>query len=254
MAQQKNALSDAELLAQFEEFEGIGSTSAANASLSSASKPAKPPPASASAAASQHDDPLAELESLAKATPASRPNTPRAARREAATPTSGGSARTSEDKPRPAAPPPKLHESTRSFHQGLTPTSEESAEGRGAAEPLAQQEPAAAGGWWGGIVATASAAVKQAEAAVKDLQKNEEAQKWVEQVRGNVGNLNKLGRLQDVPTLEEPLLTSCITQGGSCGREPCQPSRPSSRPSRRPLPSMNVCKYTSPLTLSVIRR
>jgi hypothetical protein len=35
--------------------------------------------------------------------------------------------------------------------------------------------------------------VSQAQAAVKDLQKNEEAQKWAEQVRGNVGALRGFG-------------------------------------------------------------
>lgn len=49
-------------------------------------------------------------------------------------------------------------------------------------------------GWWGGIFATASAAVKQAEAAVKDIQNNEETQKWTEQVKGRVGGLRGLGK------------------------------------------------------------
>jgi hypothetical protein len=49
------------------------------------------------------------------------------------------------------------------------------------------------GGWWGGLFATASAAMKQAEAAVKEIQHNEEAQKWAQQVKGNVGALRDLG-------------------------------------------------------------
>lgn len=49
------------------------------------------------------------------------------------------------------------------------------------------------GSWWGGLVATASAAVKTAEAAVKEIQQNEEAKKWAEQVKGNVGVLRELG-------------------------------------------------------------
>ncbi|KAJ8129706.1 hypothetical protein O1611_g3924 [Lasiodiplodia mahajangana] len=52
--------------------------------------------------------------------------------------------------------------------------------------------------WWGGIfataTATASAAMKQAEAAYKEIQQNEEAKKWAEQVRGNVGALRGLGK------------------------------------------------------------
>jgi hypothetical protein len=35
--------------------------------------------------------------------------------------------------------------------------------------------------------------MKQAEAAVKEIQQNEEAQKWAQQVRGNVGALRDLG-------------------------------------------------------------
>jgi hypothetical protein len=152
------------------------------------------------------DDPLAELESLAKAKPPSRPHTPKIAavgRREVATPTSTNSTRNSGDTSRPVAPlPRKSAESTRSFHQGLTPTSEEAAAAEeGRSTPLAEspkQTTSAVGGergggWWGGLFATATAAVKQAEAAVREIQKNEDAQKWVEQVRGNVGVLNKLG-------------------------------------------------------------
>lgn len=60
-----------------------------------------------------------------------------------------------------------------------------------------QQETAAAassgGGWFGGLFATASAAVKQAESAVKEIQNNEEAQKWAQHVKGNVGALRDLG-------------------------------------------------------------
>lgn len=53
--------------------------------------------------------------------------------------------------------------------------------------------PEQGGGWWGGIFSTASAAMKQAEAAVKEIRENEEAKKWAEQVRGNVGGLRALG-------------------------------------------------------------
>jgi hypothetical protein len=35
--------------------------------------------------------------------------------------------------------------------------------------------------------------MKQAEAAVKEIQNNEEAQKWAQQVKGNVGALRDLG-------------------------------------------------------------
>lgn len=198
---QKKAPTDEELLAQ---FEGIGDSSIpASSPAKTASKTSKAAPSPLA------DDPLAELENLAKAKPPSRPHTPKVAagisRREAATPTSQGqssSARNSGDstsRPVPSAPPRKSAESTRSFHQGLTPTSEEAAEeaARQEQQQQQQQQPAAkqSGGssWWGGLLSTASAAVKQAEAAVKEIQKNEEAQKWVEQVRGNVGAFSKLG-------------------------------------------------------------
>ena len=46
----------------------------------------------------------------------------------------------------------------------------------------------------GRLFATASAAMKTAEAAVKEIQQNEEAKKWADQVRGNVGALRGLGK------------------------------------------------------------
>jgi hypothetical protein len=147
----------------------------------------------------------------------------------------------------------KSGESTRSFHQGLTPGSEDAkaAELQPVQEAEKQQS---GGGWWGSVfataTATASAAVKQAEAAVKEIQANEEAQKWAQQVRGNVGALRGLGKqtlhslsnhhplnfIQEVksdPVLSQPLQTSCI---------------PSPRPSR----SMNASRFTSLTTLLAI--
>lgn len=141
---------------------------------------------------------LAELENLG-AQPSSRPGTPRvqaAAKRSIATPPPGSS-RTSEEK---TAPPRKSGESNRSFHTSFTPSATSSdlqdAEKKA---PIAQPaEPAAdgsgGGGWWGGIFATASAAVKTAENAVKEIQHNEEAKRWAEQVKGNVGALRGLGK------------------------------------------------------------
>jgi len=49
------------------------------------------------------------------------------------------------------------------------------------------------GGWWGSVFTAASAAVKQAEAAVKEIRGNEEAQKWAQQVKGNVDVLKSYG-------------------------------------------------------------
>ncbi|KAJ4991197.1 Maintenance of telomere capping protein 1 [Stagonosporopsis vannaccii] len=180
---------------------------------------AAPPPKKGSKAPRQklpqEDDALKgleELEDLGKLQrpeglrPTSRPNTPKLSsssttssnRRgvDVATPSSTGSARTSEDR---AAPPRKSGESTRSFHQSFAPTQEEPA----TAAPAPKTEaPASSGGsWWGGgwggilntATEAANAAKKQAEAAYQELQKNQEAQRWAEQVRGNVGALRGMG-------------------------------------------------------------
>jgi hypothetical protein len=215
---QKKALTDEELLAQ---FEGIGD----NPKSSPAKTAAKKATAAGSTAKPLADDPLAELESLAKAKPASRPHTPKLSsgalntrtrspvrRDAAATPSSSGSARNSEDKPRSNVPPRKSGESTRSFHQGLTPTSEEHADSYDDKQPGKKDEPqaepqqqqASGGGWWGSVFATATAVKKQAEAAVKEIQKNEEAQRWAEQVRGNVGALKGLGKAYELLFIPTP--------------------------------------------------
>ncbi|KAF2469101.1 uncharacterized protein BDR25DRAFT_264276 [Lindgomyces ingoldianus] len=156
--------------------------------------------------AEQEDDALKELEELEALEkfqrpelprPSSRPNTPKVPssstsssnprRAGIATPSSTGSARTSEEKAQPLR---KSAESARSFHQSFAPTEEEPA--KPAPEPKQ-----ASGGWWGGFLstatATADAARKRAEAAYKEIQKNEEAQRWAEQVRGNVGALAGIG-------------------------------------------------------------
>jgi hypothetical protein len=41
--------------------------------------------------------------------------------------------------------------------------------------------------------------MKTAEAAVKEIQQNEEAKKWADQFRGNVGALRGLGKLHLFP-------------------------------------------------------
>jgi hypothetical protein len=78
------------------------------------------------------------------------------------------------------------------------PTQEEPAK----AAPEPREEPKQTGGsWWGGgwggLVSTATAAAetarKQAEAAYQEIQKNQEAQRWADQVRGNVGALRGIG-------------------------------------------------------------
>lgn len=187
--------------------------------LLGAEAPAAPPPKKGSKAPrqklTQEDDALKgleELEDLGKfqrpegLRPTSRPNTPKLSssstassnRRGAdvATPSSTGSARTSEDR---AAAPRKSGESTRSFHQSFAPTQEEPA--KEAPEPKAEAAAPSGSSWWGGgwggilntATEAANAAKKQAEAAYQELQKNQEAQRWAEQVRGNVGALRGMG-------------------------------------------------------------
>lgn len=146
-------------------------------------------------------DILADLESELGGEEPPRPHTPRIKRTSTATPPPAAAAagRLSEDKPTAAAR--KSADSTRSFHASFTPSATSSdlqdAEKKG---PVEQTAPPAAsgGGWWGGIfataTATASAAMKQAEAAYTQIQQNEDAKKWAEQVRGNVGALRDLGK------------------------------------------------------------
>lgn len=198
----KNTLTDEELLAQ---LEGIGGSTAPSIRQTPA-KQAAPEPDQDTA------DPLALLENLAKQKPQSRPNTPKPStagpRRvntitntntntnNEAVHTPASSARNSEDRVR--VPARRSGDSTTPLHQELTPTSEDDA--REQEKQKAAEQPQSS--WWGGILATASAtasaAVKQAEQAVKEIQKNEEAQRWAEQVKGNVGALRGLGKRSDM--------------------------------------------------------
>ena len=108
-----------------------------------------------------------------------------------ATPPTEG-ARNSEEK----AHIRKSGESSRSFHTSFTPATTE----EGGSPPerptgvLEQaQQSSGGGGWWGAITATATAAVKQAETLAKEIQHNEEAQRWAEQVKANAGALRGFG-------------------------------------------------------------
>ena len=168
-----------------------------------AQTPVKGASKSTKAASSQSEqDLLAELENLGAQQPPSRPHTPRiqsVKRATTATPPPGSS-RNSEEK---ASGPRKSAESTRSYHTSFTPSAtssdlQEAERKAPVAQPAEPVEPAAStssgGGWWGGIFATASAAVKTAEAAVKEIQHNEEAKRWAEQVKGNIGVLQGFGK------------------------------------------------------------
>jgi hypothetical protein len=166
----KKAPTAEELLAELDNFDA---PSTKTPSASTPSRPLKKAP-------TNHADPLAdleELESLAKAKPSSRPSTPRLASNLPSRAANRSPVRRSGEERKSAESVTST--TTGGGGQGFTPTSETEE-----SVPLAQA--AQGGGWWGGILATASAAVKQAETAVKELQKNEEAQKWADSVRGNL--------------------------------------------------------------------
>jgi Family of unknown function (DUF5427) len=193
----KSAPTDEELLAQFEDLATEGPPSKPNKTVTSKASTKHP-----LGSAQSEQDLLAELDNLATQRPSSRPSTPSLKSTAAAgagarspkrtsttTPTPGG--RSSEERSATGAQPRKSGESTRSFHQSFTPTTTEESP-----EPEAKPAPlASTGGWWGGLLSTATAAVSQAQAAVKEIQKNEEAQRWAEQMRGNVGALKGFGEI-----------------------------------------------------------
>ena len=161
-------------------------------------------------AATSDADLFPELAIPERQRPTSRPHTPRlpsstttqsskASPRRAGinTPPSNDGTRSSEEKP---APTRKSVESSRSFHTSMTPRTDneidvhETEKSASSAPEPTQAQASGGGGWWGGIFATASAAVKQAEALAKEIQRNEEAQRWAEQVKGNVGALRGFGK------------------------------------------------------------
>ena len=201
MASKKAAPTSEELFAQLDELAGAPkddakprkSTSSGTAVPSGPkSRPSSASNEPAAAATVVAADPVADLSSLVQDRPKSRPATPR----------TGATAVQSR----------RSGESTRSFHQSFTPADAEGNPAQNAAVAAAEAgaatsgEAGAGGGgsWWGGLVATASAtasaAVKQAEALAKEIQKNEEAQKWAEQVKGNVGALRSYGTSSRLPS------------------------------------------------------
>ncbi|KAL4765748.1 DUF5427 domain-containing protein MTC1 [Aspergillus foveolatus] len=188
-----------ELLAQ---FDNLGIESSADPST-------KPATTTATTAPTQSDeDILAELGSLAAQRPASRTGTPR---------TSLAEQRTSTKSPKPATPAgPTSEEKPTPRKSGDSAWNNQAADAQPASrkEPPVEEKASSSGGgsWWGGIfataTATASAAMKQAEAAVKEIQQNEEALKWAEQVKGNVGALRDLGG--ELRSIAIPTFTSLI--------------------------------------------
>lgn len=168
-----------ELLAQFDDL-GLGKSD-------QAPKPAANP------SGGQEEDILAELDHLAAQRPASGPGTPRL---------SIDKARSSTRSPRPSATieRPTEDKSVRQSEDTSRPLRAETKEQpKSEPESAPEQSASEAGGWWGGwgggLYATATAAMKQAEAAVKEIQNNEEAQKWAQQVKGNVSALRDLSMI-----------------------------------------------------------
>lgn len=220
MAQKKAVPTDDELSAM---FAGIGDdeeevqTTTVTAPSTQTSTNTKPTPTS-STDDDNDDDPIAELTRLA-AVPRtdSRPPTPRINSSAATstgrrsgdivhTPPSSGSARSSIEKARNSGeaterPPPvssgSVQQRSPVIARALTPQAARAPVSAPSPAPAPAPAPTAksGGSWWGGLSSLASAAVKQAEAAVKEIQNNEEAQKWAEQVKGNVGALRGLGVL-----------------------------------------------------------
>lgn len=189
----KERLTDEELLAQ---FEGIGEGDAAKTG-------ATPAPGG-----QQKDADLLEELGIPERPKSSGRHTPRLGststkpgnesspkRSGAGTPPSIDGARSSEDLKQMR----KSGESTRSFHNSFTPVTagevEQEPGKKASVVPEVVQAQSSGGGWWGALTATASAAVKQAEALAKEIQQNEEAQRWAEQVKGNVGTLRGIGTL-----------------------------------------------------------
>lgn len=213
---------------------------------SKAAKPAKAPRPNSNKEADALKE-LEELEALEKfqrpevPRPSSRPNTPKPSssttssnprRTGVVTPSSSGSTRTSEEK---AQAPRKSGESARSFHQSFAPTEEEPAKVASEPEPRAQVQ--SGGSWWGGLLstatATADAARKRAEAAYQEIQKNEEAKRWAEQVRGNVGALRGIGMLYN-STVAMARLTGCRRRTPKTRHAHLQQHPPHARPSHLP--------------------
>ncbi|MCJ1320954.1 hypothetical protein MMC15_006295 [Xylographa vitiligo] len=215
MASKKAAPTDEELLAQFDTITVEDNTTEKNPKTAS-TRPPRTPQASQQPSEA---DPFAELNNLVQERPKSRPHTPRVAPATAAQPSPkqastanpplAASARTSEE--RAPAQTRRSGDSTRSFHQSYTPGTEaDDPETERYAAPAPAPKAQSTSSWWGGFVATASAAVKQAEALAKEIQKNEEAQRWAEQVKGNVGALRGLGgelRSRALPTFTNILHT-----------------------------------------------
>ncbi|PYH43286.1 DUF5427 domain-containing protein MTC1 [Aspergillus saccharolyticus JOP 1030-1] len=195
-----------ELLAQFDDL--TVESAVDQESSKTTSKPT-------TTATQSEQDIFAELDSLTAQRPSSGPGTPRVSTNEprpiikspkpatvAATPAAG---RTSEEKPAPWRSGDSVRATVPEQKSVNVPQPEPE---QPAAKEATTSSGGGGGGWWGGLFATASAAMKQAEAAVKEIQQNEEAQKWAQQVKGNVGALRDLGG--ELRNMAIPTFTSLI--------------------------------------------
>lgn len=226
-----------ELLAQFDDL-GVER----NDSAGKESKPNQETKPTTSTPGQQDQDIFAELDNLASQHPSSRSGTPRLSTEPrsstrplkpptTATPSTG---RSSEDK----SAPRKSQESGRSSRIDNK---------SGDAQPSDSEKPAPqGGGWFGGLFATASAAMKQAEAAVKEIQNNEEAQKWAEQMKGNVGALRDLGISTTPDTSTLGHANHQVVKAASFEVGPSQPSPPLSTHLRRRFRPTSVFRSTLP--------
>lgn len=172
------------------------------------------PPSTATATAKTNERPeqdiLAELDNMASQRPSSGPGTPRLSTNEprpstrSPRPAAPSTGRASEDKP--GRKSGESGRSSRAAEKSTEKPKEKKTDEEKTGEDAAQGD---GSGWWGGFFATASAAttaaMKQAEAAVKEIQQNEEAQKWAQQMKGNVGALREIGRTSLGPVLHRPV-------------------------------------------------
>ncbi|CAK7210200.1 hypothetical protein SCUCBS95973_000698 [Sporothrix curviconia] len=181
-------------------FEGIGDNKAGASSSTAAAKKTTAagkaggkaggkPKTAAAASSTAEKDILAELENEL-GEQVSRPHTPRTTAAKGS-PALGASS--TATLPRRSVESSKAYSARTSTDERAPAPVVESAPVETTPAPVASSSGGGGGGWWGGILSaatsTATAAMKQAEAAVKEIQSNEEAKKWANQVRGNYTSL-----------------------------------------------------------------
>jgi hypothetical protein len=214
------------------------------------------------------DNPFDALEKELAAKPASssRPTTPRLSssttsggtnkspKRAEHTPASSGppSGRTSEDRLRNAPAAARTSGEGRSYHQSFTPGEE--AQQQSQDEKVAEQK--SGGGWWGSMFSAAtgaaSAAVKQAESLAKEIQNNEEAMKWAEQVKGYGAGLQSLSK-PSIQTRWYGRLADVLPQVRIYAHEHYRRSHLLYRTLRRRYQRMSDCRFTLLTTFSITR-